>query len=96
VGSLKSKSGLRWWLWLLLVNLLVQLQMVERLKNYLHQLILCGYQLLHLWVVVAIVGMVVARLAVALTITHVHHLRYFLYIKGISFLGSDRNPNYML
>jgi hypothetical protein len=81
---------------LLLVNLLVRLEMVERLKHYLHQLILCGYQLLHLWVLVAIVGMVIASLAVALTIPHVHHLKYFLYIKGISFLGSDRNPNYML
>jgi hypothetical protein len=49
-----------------------------------------------LQVSIVVVGMVIASLAVALTIPHVHHLKYFLYIKGISFLGSDRNPNYML
>ncbi len=37
------KPGLRWWWWwLLLVNLLVWLQMIERLKHSLHQLILRG------------------------------------------------------
>jgi hypothetical protein len=35
-----SKSGLRWWL--LLLNLLVWLQMIEHLKHSLHQLILRG------------------------------------------------------
>jgi hypothetical protein len=41
-----SKSGLRWWWWLLLMNLMVWLQMIECLKYCLHQLILCGYELL--------------------------------------------------
>jgi hypothetical protein len=36
-----SKPRLRWW-WLLLVNLLVRLQMIECLKYCLHQLILRG------------------------------------------------------
>jgi hypothetical protein len=60
------------------VNLLVRLQMVEHLKYCLHQLILRGYELLHLWVVVAIVGLDVAGLAIALAIPRVHHLRDFL------------------
>jgi hypothetical protein len=82
------------------VNLLVRLQMIEHLKHCLHQLILCGNQLLQLRVVVGIVGLVVASLVVAglaviLVIPRVHHLRDFLE-KGISFLGSDRNPNHIL
>jgi uncharacterized membrane protein YesL len=52
--------------------------MVEHLKYCLHQLILRGYELLHLWVLVAIVGLVVAGLATALAIPCVHHLRDFL------------------
>jgi hypothetical protein len=57
------------------VNLLVRLQMVECLKHCLHQLILCGYEMLHLWVVV---GLIVASLTIALSVPHVHHLRDFL------------------
>jgi hypothetical protein len=63
---------------LLLVNLLVQLQMVEHLKHCLHQLILSNYELLHLWVVVGIVGLIVAGLTFALIILRVHDLRDFL------------------
>jgi hypothetical protein len=66
-----------WW-WLLLVNMLVQLQMVECLEYNLHNLILSGYELLHLRVVVGVVGLVVASLTVALIVPHVHHLRDFL------------------
>jgi hypothetical protein len=47
--------------------------MIEHLKHCLHQLILCSYKLLQLWVIVDIVG-----LAIALVIPHVHHLRDFL------------------
>jgi hypothetical protein len=63
---------------LLLVNLLVQLQMVERLKHCLHQLILSSCELLHLWVVVGTVGLVVAGLTVTLIVPCVHDLRDFL------------------
>jgi hypothetical protein len=63
---------LRWW-WLLLV----WLQMVERLKYCLHQLILCVYELLHLWVVVGIVGLIVASLTIALSVPRGHHLSDF-------------------
>jgi hypothetical protein len=59
---------------LLLVNLLVWLQMIERLKHNLHQLILHGDWLLQLRVVIAVVGLVVAGLAIALAIPRVHHL----------------------
>jgi hypothetical protein len=51
--------------------------MVERLKHCLHQLILGSYELLHLWVVVGMVGLVVAGLTVALIVPRVHHLRDF-------------------
>jgi hypothetical protein len=70
-----AKSGLRWWL--LVLNWLVWLQMVECLEHSLHNLILSGYELLHLRVVVGIVSLVVAGLTVALTIPYVHHLRDF-------------------
>jgi mannitol-specific phosphotransferase system IIBC component len=53
-------------------------QMIERLKHWLHQLILRGYELLLLRVIVGIVGFVVAGLTVALAIPRVHHLRYEL------------------
>jgi hypothetical protein len=59
------------------MNPLVRLQMVECLKHSLHKLILCGYELLQLRVVVGIVGLVVASLAVALSIPRVRHLRDF-------------------
>jgi hypothetical protein len=73
-----AKPGLRWWWWwLLLVNLLVRLQMIECLKHCLHQLILSSYELLHLWIVVGIVGLVVASLAIAMVVPRVHHLRDF-------------------
>jgi hypothetical protein len=54
--------------------------MVECLEDSLHKLILCGYELLHLRVVVGIAGIVglgVAGLAVALIVPRVHHLRDF-------------------
>jgi hypothetical protein len=59
------------------VNLLVRLQMVECLEHNLHKLILCGYELLHLRVVVGIVGLAVAGLPVALIVRRVCHLRDF-------------------
>jgi hypothetical protein len=43
----------------------------------LHKLILCGYELLHLRVVVGVVGLAVAGLTVALIVSCVHHLRDF-------------------
>jgi hypothetical protein len=61
----------RWW-WLLLVNLQVRLQLVECLEHNLHQLILSGYDLLHLMVLVGI-----ASLTIALIVPFVHHLRDF-------------------
>jgi hypothetical protein len=69
--------------------------MVERLKYCLHQLILCGYELFHLWVVVGFVGLIVAGLTIALSVPRVRHLRDF-FRKSITFLRSNRNPNYML
>jgi hypothetical protein len=54
--------------------------MVECLEHSLHKLLLRGYELLHLRIVVSIinnVGPVVAGLAIALFIPHVHHLRDF-------------------
>jgi hypothetical protein len=78
------------------VNLLVQLQMVECLEHSLHKLILCGYELLHLRVVVGIAGIVgLASLTVALIVPHVHYLRDFEK-RCISFLELDQNLNYML
>jgi hypothetical protein len=59
------------------VNLLVRLQLVECLEHNLHNLILSGYELLHLRVVVGIVDLVVAGLTIALIIPCVHHLRHF-------------------
>jgi hypothetical protein len=50
---------------------------VEHLKHCLHQLILSSYELLHLWVVVGIIGLVVPGMTVALIVLHVHHLRDF-------------------
>jgi hypothetical protein len=73
------------------VSLLVQLQMVERLMYYLHQLILCAYELLHLWVVVGIVGLIDGGLTVALSVPHVHHLRDFLR-KGYKFSKIGSKP----
>jgi hypothetical protein len=52
--------------------------MVERLKHCLHQLILSSYELFHLWVVVGIVGLIIAGLTVALIVPRVHDLRDFL------------------
>jgi hypothetical protein len=61
----------------LLVNLLVRLQIVERLEHNMHKLILSGYELFHLRVVVGIVGLVIAGLTIALIVPRVHHLREF-------------------
>jgi hypothetical protein len=61
----------------LLVNLLVRLQIVERLEHSMHKLILIGYELFHMRVVVGNVGLVVAGLTVALIVPRVHHLRDF-------------------
>jgi hypothetical protein len=42
----------------------------------LHQLVLCGQELLHLWVVVVgIAGLSVASLTVAVVVPCVHHLK---------------------
>jgi hypothetical protein len=60
------------------VSLLVRVHMIEHLKHYLHQLILGSYELLHLWVVVGIVGLVVAGLTITVIVPRVHHLRDFL------------------
>jgi hypothetical protein len=54
------------------VNLQVRLQLVECLEHNLHQLILSGYDLLHLMVLVGI-----ASLTIALIVPFVHHLRDF-------------------
>jgi hypothetical protein len=63
---------------LLLLSLLVQLQLIECPEHCLHQLVLCGQELLHLWVVVvSIVGLSVAGLIVAVVVPCVHHLRDF-------------------
>jgi hypothetical protein len=62
------------------VNRLVRLQMVEYLEHNLHKLIMSGYELLHLRVVVAVVGIVglaVVGLTVALIVPRVHHQRDF-------------------
>jgi hypothetical protein len=73
------------------VNLLVWLHMVERLKHCLHQLILSSYELLHLWVVVGIVGLVVAGLTIALIFPRVQHLRDFL-SKRYKYFRSHSKP----
>jgi hypothetical protein len=56
---------------LLLVSLLVGLHIIEGLQHGLHKLILGGDQLFEVDIVV---GVVVARLAIALAIPCVHHL----------------------
>jgi hypothetical protein len=65
-----------WWRWrcLLLVSLLVELHIVEGLQHCLHQLVLGGDQLFKVNIVVGVVVVVVAGLAIALTIPCVHHL----------------------
>jgi hypothetical protein len=60
-----------WWRCLLLVSLLVGLHIIEGLQHCLHKLILGGDQLFKVDIVVGVV--VVARLAVALAISCVHH-----------------------
>jgi hypothetical protein len=51
---------------------------VECLEHYLHQLVLCSQELLHLWVVViGIVSLSVAGLTIALVVPRIHHLRDF-------------------
>jgi hypothetical protein len=64
-----------WWRWscLLLVSLLVGLHIIEGLQHGLHKLILSGNQLFEVDVVFGVV-VVVAGLAIALTIPCVHHL----------------------
>jgi hypothetical protein len=59
---------------LLLVSLLVELHIVEGLQHCLHQLVLGGDQLFKVNIVVGVVVVVVAGLAIALTIPCVHHL----------------------
>jgi hypothetical protein len=52
--------------------------LIEYLEHYLHQLILCGQELLHPWlVIVGIVVLSVAGLTIAVVVPHVHHLRDF-------------------
>jgi hypothetical protein len=67
---------MRWW-WLLLVSLLVPLHKVECLEYSLHNLILSGYEFLHLRVVVAVVGLAIAGLAAAHIVPCLHNLRDF-------------------
>jgi hypothetical protein len=60
----------------MLRSLLVRLQLIECLEHCLHQLVLCGQELLHLWVVVVgIAGLSVASLTVAVVVPCVHHLK---------------------
>jgi hypothetical protein len=61
---------------LLLVSLLVGLHIVEGPHHYLHKLVLGGHQLFKVNIVVGVVAVVVvaAGLAIALTISCVHHL----------------------
>jgi hypothetical protein len=59
---------------LLLVSLLVGLHIIEGLQYCLHKLILGGDQLFKVDIVVGVVVVVVAGLAIALTISCVHHL----------------------
>jgi hypothetical protein len=51
------------------------------LKHRLHQLILRGYELLHLSVVAGIVGLIIACLTIALSVPRFHHLRNFVFRK---------------
>jgi mannitol-specific phosphotransferase system IIBC component len=51
--------------------------MIKRLKYYFHKLILHGYELFQLRVTVAIIGLAIVCLGVALIIPCVHHLRDF-------------------
>jgi antibiotic biosynthesis monooxygenase (ABM) superfamily enzyme len=51
--------------------------MVECVKHNLHKLILRSYELLHLWVIVGIAGLVVASLTIAMVVPRVDHLRNF-------------------
>jgi hypothetical protein len=54
----------------------VRLELIECLEHCLHQLVLHGQELLHLWVVViGIVGLSVVGLTIAVVVPHVHHLR---------------------
>jgi hypothetical protein len=59
-----------WWRCLLLVGL----HIVEGLQHCLHKLVLGGDQLFKVNIVVGVVVVVVARLAIALAISCVHHL----------------------
>jgi hypothetical protein len=61
---------------LLLLSLVVRLELIECLEHCLHQLVLHGQELLHLWVVViGIVGLSVVGLTIAVVVPQVHHLR---------------------
>jgi hypothetical protein len=59
---------------LLLVSLLVGLHIIEGLQHGLHKQILGGDLLFKVNIVVGVVVVVVARLAIALAISCVHHL----------------------
>jgi hypothetical protein len=65
------KSGLRWWRWwlVLLLSLVVRLELLQGLEHGLHQLVLRGQKLLHLWVAVGVVGLTIAEV-----VPRVHHL----------------------
>jgi hypothetical protein len=65
---------MRWRRWgcLLLMSLLVRLHVVEGLQYNLHQMVLCGNQLLEIDGVIIVIG--VARLAIPLVVPCVHHL----------------------
>jgi hypothetical protein len=54
----------------------VQLELIECLEHCLHQLVLHGQELLHLWVVVvSIIGLSVVGLTIEVVVPRVHHLR---------------------
>jgi hypothetical protein len=59
------------------LNLRVLLQMVECLEYSLLELILGGYELLHLRAVVGVVSLAIAGLAIPQIVPCVHHLRDF-------------------
>jgi hypothetical protein len=89
------KLGLRWWWLLLMLCLVVWLELIECLEHCLHQLVLLGQELLHLWIiVVSIVGLSIVGLTIAVIIPCVHHLRNIWRCINIS--ESNRTPNHML
>jgi hypothetical protein len=69
----------------------VQPLLIECLKHCLHQLVLGGQELLHLWVVVGIVVLSVAGLTMVVVVPRVHHLRDF--DKNYKYFRSESQPH---